>query len=132
MKNLVLATIGFFLCASGTPDLHAQQPPRTLLRADLAGVPDPEIIIQAVDIPPGGATPWHIHPGGHEIAFVLEGETAAEIEGEAARSARSGELIHVLPNVPHMGRNSSNAAPLRLLVIRIKDKAQPLMVPVKR
>jgi hypothetical protein len=31
-----------------------------------------------------------------------------------------------------MGRNSSSAAPLRLLVIRIKDKAQPVMVPVKR
>jgi uncharacterized RmlC-like cupin family protein len=37
----------------------------------------------------------------------------------------------VPPNVPHVGRNASKTEPLKVLVIRIKDKSKPVMVPVK-
>jgi hypothetical protein len=35
-----------------------------------------------------------------------------------------------LPNVPHGGGNSSSTAPLKLLVIRVKDKTKPILVVV--
>jgi quercetin dioxygenase-like cupin family protein len=129
-------TFAGLLAASGI-GLHAQQTPsrtllpRTLLQADLQGIPGQEVIIQLVDIPPGGATPKHIHPDGHEIAFVLEGDTFVDIEGDARKSLKSGELVHIAPNIPHLGGNSSPTAPLKLLVIRIKDKSKPIMIPVQ-
>ncbi len=82
-------------------------------------------------IPPGGATPRHIHPDGHEIVYVLEGATTAEIDGRETRSYGVGEVVHVPPNVPHVGRNASKTEPLKVLIIRIKDKSKPVMVPVK-
>lgn len=94
-------TFAGLLAASGI-GLHAQQTPsrtllpRTLLQADLQGIPGQEVIIQLVDIPPGGATPKHIHPDGHEIAFVLEGDTFVDIEGDARKSLKSGELLSLI------------------------------------
>jgi len=128
MERALLVTVAA-LGAAGMA--QAQQPPRMLLQTDLAGVPGQELIIQAVDIGPGGATPWHSHPGGHEIAYVLEGQTAAEFKDAPARSAKAGELIHIAPDLPHLGRNPSNTDMLKLLVIRIKDKQQPILVPLK-
>lgn len=112
--------------------LLAQQPagpPPMLLRTDLAGVPGQEAILQFVQIPPNGRAPKHVHPDGHEIIYVLEGDTFLEMEGQPPRSAKAGQVLHVPPNIPHGGGNSSATAPLKLLVIRIKDKSKPIMVP---
>jgi quercetin dioxygenase-like cupin family protein len=112
----------------------AQQPtgpPPMLLRTDLAGIPGQEAILQFVQIPPGGRAPKHVHPDGHEIIYVLEGETFLEMEGQQPRSAKAGQVLHVPPNIPHGGGNSSATAPLKLLVIRIKDRSKPIMVLLK-
>jgi len=37
----------------------------------------------------------------------------------------------VPPNVPHIGRNASATEPLKVLIMRIKDKSKSVMVPVK-
>lgn len=112
---------------------YAQQKPtiQSLLRSDLQGIPGQETIMEVLTIPPGGATPRHIHPDGHEIVYVLEGATTAEIDGRETRNYRVGEVVHVPPNVPHVGRNASATEPLKVLIIRIKDKSKPVMVPVK-
>lgn len=112
---------------------QAQQKPtiQSLLQTDLAGIAGQETILEVLTIPPGGATPRHIHPDGHEIVYVLEGVTTAEIDGRATRDYRAGEVVHVPPNVPHIGRNASPTEPLKVLVIRIKDKSKPVMVPVR-
>ena len=123
-----------FLLAFTPSALFAQTPPtppRTLLQTDLQGVPGQEAMVQIVNIPPGAATPKHIHPDGHEIVYVLEGETVVEIDGAATKTFAAGELVHIAPNVPHLGRNASTSASLKLLVMRIKDKTKPIMIPVK-
>ena len=112
---------------------QAQQKPtiQQLLQSDLQGIPGQETILEVLTIPPGGATPRHIHPDGHEIVYVLEGSTTAEIDGREPRNYGVGEVVHVPPNVPHIGRNASKTEPLKVLIIRIKDKSKPVMVPVK-
>jgi quercetin dioxygenase-like cupin family protein len=118
----------------GGPDAgYAQQKPtiQSLLRSDLQGIPGQETIMEVLTIPPGGATPRHIHPDGHEIVYVLEGTTTAEIDGRETRNYGVGEVVHVPPNVPHVGRNASATEPLKVLVIRIKDKSKPVMAPAK-
>ena len=121
-------------CLVGMPtgilSQQAAAPPPPLLRTDLQGIAGQEAIVQFVQIPPNGRAPKHIHPDGHEIIYVLEGETVLEIDGQPPRSAKAGEVLHVPPNIPHGGGNSSATAPLKLLVIRIKDKNKPILVPV--
>ena len=131
---LLLALAGALILGRLGPEAaQAQQKPtiQSLLQADLQGIPGQETILEVLTIPPGGATPRHIHPDGHEIVYVLEGATTAEIDGRATRNYGVGEVVHVPPNVPHVGRNASKTEPLKVLVIRIKDKSKPVMVPVK-
>ena len=117
--------------AAGRCRPSRSRPSRQLLQSDLQGIPGQETILEVLTIPPGGATPRHIHPDGHEIVYVLEGSTTAEIDGRETRTYGVGEVVHVPPNIPHIGRNASTTEPLKVLIIRIKDKSKPVMVPVK-
>jgi quercetin dioxygenase-like cupin family protein len=132
---LLASSVGIALGVGpvGVGIAHAQQKPaiQSLLQADLQGIPGQETILEVLTIPPGGATPRHIHPDGHEIVYVLEGTTTAEIDGRETRNYGVGEAVHVPPNVPHVGRNASKTEPLKVLIVRIKDKSKPVMVPVK-
>jgi quercetin dioxygenase-like cupin family protein len=126
-------SFGVGLGLGGGGMVQAQQKPtiQQLLQSDLQGIPGQETILEVLTIPPGGATPRHVHPDGHEIVYVLEGSTTAEVDGRETRSYGVGEVVHVPPNVPHIGRNASKTEPLKVLIIRIKDKSKPVMVPVK-
>jgi quercetin dioxygenase-like cupin family protein len=130
---LLALGVGISLSQSGAGMAQVQQKPtiQTLLQTDLQGIPGQETILEVLTIPPGGATPRHIHPDGHEIVYVLEGATTAEIDGRETRNYGVGEVVHVPPDVPHIGRNASASEPLKVLIIRIKDKSKPVMVPVK-
>ncbi len=57
---------------------------------------------------------------------MLEGATTAEIDGRETRNYGVGEVVHVPPDVPHIGRNASATEPLKVLIIRIKDKSKPV------
>jgi quercetin dioxygenase-like cupin family protein len=130
---LLALGLGAGLGLGGGGTVQAQQKPtvQQLLQSDLQGIPGQETVLEVLTIPPGGATPRHIHPDGHEIVYVLEGSTTAEIDGRETRSYGVGEVVHVPPNVPHVGRNASTTEPLKVLIVRIKDKSKPVMVPVK-
>jgi quercetin dioxygenase-like cupin family protein len=125
--------IGLGLGEIGVGPVEAQQKPsvQTVFRADLENLPGQETILEVLTVPPGLATPRHMHPDGHEIVYVLEGVTRAEIDGRENRNYGVGEVVHVPPNVPHVGANASTTEPLKVLIVRIRDKSKPLMVPVK-
>jgi quercetin dioxygenase-like cupin family protein len=102
-----------------------------LLRTELEGVPGQEVVITTTEWAPGHRLPWHVHPGGHEFAYILEGEMTYEVEGHGTTVVKAGELHHVLPRVPRFGRNAGTTR-ARTLVFRVKDRAQPISVPVSR
>jgi quercetin dioxygenase-like cupin family protein len=105
---------------------------KTVLQSDLQGLSNRETIMQALDIAPGAVMPWHMHPDGHELAYVIEGTAVLEVDGQPARTIKAGEAFHVQPNLPHGGRNASATERLRLIVVRLKPKDKPVTVPVKR
>jgi quercetin dioxygenase-like cupin family protein len=105
--------------------------PVQLLRVDLEGVPGQEVVVTTSEWAPGQRLPWHVHPGGHEFGYVLEGEMTYEVEGHGTTVVKAGELHHVLPGVPHYGHNVSGR-PARTLVFRVKAKDQPVSAPVQR
>jgi len=80
---LLLAFGAGIILGQGAGRVEAQQKPtvQSLLQADLQNIPGQETMLEVLTVPPGGATPRHIHPDGHEIVYVLEGTTTAEIDG---------------------------------------------------
>lgn len=104
---------------------------KIVYRGDLANLPGQEVLIYASDWPPGFRLPWHVHPEGHELVYVLEGEQTFEVDGIGTKVVKAGEVIHTPPNVAHYGRNATDKLS-KTIVIRIKEKSQPVMVEVKK
>jgi quercetin dioxygenase-like cupin family protein len=113
--------------------VRAQAPaiPGLVLREDLNGLDGQEVIMQAVTLAPGGTIPWHKHPDGHEISFMLEGKAKLEIEGQGVRELAPGEGFHIQPGVVHRAFNDSGA-PAKIVVVRVNAKGRPIMVPVQK
>jgi quercetin dioxygenase-like cupin family protein len=104
---------------------------KELLAADLAGEPDKEVNIQLYTFAPGSSVPWHIHAGAHEFDYEIEGTLTLQREGQDSKSLKQGEAVYVAPNVVHRGLNLSRTQPAKVLVVRVKPKAEPLVTDVK-
>jgi quercetin dioxygenase-like cupin family protein len=104
---------------------------RQVLREDMNGLSGQEVVMQEAIIPPGGAIPWHKHPDGHEITYVIDGTLTLEEEGKPARTLKAGDGFHLQPGVVHRGSNDSGA-PAKIVVVRVTAKGKPLMVRVDK
>jgi quercetin dioxygenase-like cupin family protein len=95
----------------------------------LVGGNSQNMIMQVVTIPPNVATPWHIHPDGHEISYVMEGAVKIQIDKQPDRVVKAGEGFHINSNVVHRGVGEASGA--KLLIVRLKPKDKPVAQPVK-
>jgi len=130
--KFALAAVAFAVTAeAGSPAL-AQTPPgielKNVLRSDLNGLNNQETIMQYLTIAPKAVVPWHTHPDGHEISFVVEGELTLKEEGKGTRTLKAGEGFHVQPGTPHTAVNNG-ASPTKILVVRLNEKGKPVAVP---
>ena len=125
---------GLVVGALSTEYVHAQGPQyqtKQVLQTDLNNLPGQEIIVFASTWQPGFRLPLHVHPSGHEITYVVEGEQTFEIEGVGTRVVKAGEAIYTPPNTPHFGRNATDKVS-RTVVIRLKEKDKPITVEIKK
>ena len=137
--NRVIALAGVFAVGMvvgglSTKFVHAQAPQyqtNQVLQTDLNNLPGQEILVFASTWQPGFRLPLHMHPNGHEITYVVEGEQTFEIEGIGTKVVKAGEAIYTPPNTPHFGRNATDKIS-RTVVIRVKDKDKPIMVEIKK
>jgi quercetin dioxygenase-like cupin family protein len=110
----------------------AQYETRQVLRADLKNLPGQELLIFASTWQPGFRLPLHMHPDGHEVTYVVEGEQTFEVDGVGTHIVvRAGEALYTPPNTPHFGRNSTDRIS-KTIVVRIKDKDKPIAIDVER
>jgi quercetin dioxygenase-like cupin family protein len=131
MLTALFAT-GILVGIAGSAAINAQptgSPTRRLLSADLKGVPGQEILFFTTDWAPGQTLPCHVHPDGHEFAYLIEGELTFKIEGVGEKVIKAGEVGHILPGVAHYGRNASDKL-AKTLVVRVKERSKPIMVEV--
>ncbi len=125
---------GIAIGAGCSEIIHAQAPTyatRQVIQADLKNLPGQEVLLFASTWQPGFRLPLHMHPEGHEITYVVEGEQTFEIDGVGTRIVKAGEAIYTPPNTPHFGRNATDKES-RTVVVRIKAKDQPVTAEVKR
>jgi quercetin dioxygenase-like cupin family protein len=133
--NRVIAVGGVFAVGMVVGGLSTEfvraQPPQyestQVLRTDLNNLPGQEILVFASTWQPGFRLPLHMHPNGHEITYVVDGEQTFWIEGIGTKVVTAGEAIYTPPNTPHFGRNATDKIS-RTVVIRVKDKDKPIMV----
>jgi quercetin dioxygenase-like cupin family protein len=137
MKTRAVAAIlfgaGMLVGAVSSEIIHAQAPLATkqIFQTDLNNLPGQELLLYASTWQPGFRLPQHMHPEGHELTYVVEGEQTFEIDGVGTRVVKAGEAIYTPPNTPHFGRNATDSMS-KTIVIRIKAKDQPVAVDVKR
>ncbi|HEX6617048.1 MAG TPA: cupin domain-containing protein [Gemmatimonadales bacterium] len=131
VPNIAVAGfLGALLCAVGGP-LTAQQAVVTpLMTKELPDVPGKEALMLMVEYPPGSADPVHRH-NADALVYFLEGSVVMQVEGGEPVTLTAGQTFYEgLDDVHVVGRNASTTKPARFVVVLIKKKGAPALVPV--
>ncbi|MFB9125177.1 cupin domain-containing protein [Paraburkholderia dipogonis] len=102
-----------------------------LMTQPLDDYPGKEALMISVEYPPGAADPVHRHHA-HGFIYVLEGSIVMQVKGGKEVTLTPGQTFYEGPNDVHtVGRNASQTKPARFLVLLLKDKGAPVLVPEK-
>ena len=110
----------------------AQQPKVTsLMSKDLTENPGREALMITVEYPPGSSDPIHRH-NAHALVYVLEGSVVMQVKGGKQVTLTPGQTFYEGPDDVHVvGRNASKTKPAKFVVVLIKDKGAPVVVPAE-
>jgi len=125
-------TISLLLLSLMTSAVAAQEPDVvTVMSKELADIPGKEVVMITVEFPPGGADPVHRHDA-HGFIYVLEGSVVMQVERGKEVTLTPGQSFYEGPEDVHVvGRNASTTRPAKFLVVLVKGKGAPILVPVK-
>ena len=102
-----------------------------LMSKDLPEAPGKEALMILVEYPPGSSDPVHRH-NAHALVYVLEGSIVMQVKGGNQVTLRSGQTFYEGPGDIHVvGRNASSTKPAKFVVVLIKDKGAPVVVPAE-
>jgi quercetin dioxygenase-like cupin family protein len=103
----------------------------TLMSKDLKDNPEKEVVMITVEYPPGWSDPAHRH-FAQAFVYVLEGSVVMQLKRGPEVTLMPGQTFYEGPDDVHVvGRNASTTKPAKMLVILIKRKGEPILVPVK-
>ena len=104
---------------------------RPLLSKDLSNAPGKELVMISVEYPPGSTDPVHTHHA-QALVYVLEGSIVMQVRGGAPVTLTPGQTFYEGPDDVHIvGRNTSQNAPAKFLVVLVKDKGAPILTPIQ-
>jgi quercetin dioxygenase-like cupin family protein len=129
MKRTTISVLLLFLVTSPAA---AQQPDvATVMSKDLTDMPGKEMLMITVEYPPGGSDPVHRHDA-HAFIYVLEGSVVMQVKGGKEVTLMPGQSFYEGPDDVHVvGRNASKTTSAKFLVILVKKKGAPILVPLK-
>ena len=130
--SLTVGLISILMLWLMTSTVTAQQPDVVpLMSKDLKDIPGKEVLMITVEYPPGGSDPVHRH-NAHAFVYVLEGSVVMQVKGGQEVTLTPGQIFYEGPEDIHIvGRNASNTKSAKFLVILVKDKGAPALMPVK-
>ena len=98
---------------------------------DLPESPGLEVMVITVEHAPGGSSPVHRH-NAHAMVYVLEGSVVMQVKGGQQVTLTPGQTFYEGPDDVHvLDRNASSTKPAKFLVVLIKDKGAPVLVPAE-
>ena len=131
IPNIPIAGLVAVLFCAAAGRLTAQDAKVTqLMTKELADIPGKEALMITVVYPPGGADPVHRH-NAHAFVYVLEGSVVMQVKGQKPVTLTAGQTFYEGPDDIHVvGRSASSTKPAKLLVLLLKNKGAPALVPV--
>jgi quercetin dioxygenase-like cupin family protein len=126
------------IAASASTPAAAQQPApatkvTTLLKQALADYPGHEVLMLTLDIPPGGGSAAHRHPGHHVFGYVLEGSYKIKVGDGAETVLSKGQTFYEAPGQLHaVSANASQTEPAKVLAVLVAESGKPITVPEKQ
>jgi quercetin dioxygenase-like cupin family protein len=110
----------------------AQEPKVTsLMSKDLTENPGKEVLMITVEHAPGGSNAIHRH-NAQAFLYVLEGSVVMQLKGGQQVTLTPGQTFYEGPDDVHVvDRNASSTQPAKFLVVLIKDKGAPAVVPAE-
>jgi len=100
-----------------------------LFSKDLANLPGKEGLMMIVDYPPGSTDPVHRH-NANAFIYVLEGSIVMQVRGGKEVTLTPGQTFYEGPDDVHVvGRNASKTKPAKFVLVMVKDKGAPILVP---
>lgn len=113
---------------------HAEPPAAIVtpvMTKPLDDYPGKEALMIVVEYPPGAVDPVHRHHA-HGFIYVLEGSIVMQVRGGKEVTLTPGQSFYEGPNDVHtVGHNASQTKPAKFLVLLLKDKGAPVLVPEK-
>ena len=110
----------------GTP-VEAKVTP--VMSKDLPNLPGKEGLMLFVEYPPGSSDPIHRH-NANAFVYVLEGSIVMQVRGGQEVTLTAGQTFYEGPDDVHVvGRNASQTKPAKFVMVLLKDKGAPAVVP---
>ena len=131
MVSLLVVTasiLGTGKVLAAPPAPHADV--REIMTKELTDFPGKEGLMITVVYPPGASDPIHRH-NAHAFVYVLEGSVVMQVKGGKEITLTPGQTFYEGPNDIHtVGRNASTTKPAKFIVVLLKDKGAPVLLPV--
>ena len=97
----------------------------------LADIPGKEALMITVVYPPGGGDSVHRH-NAEAFVYVLEGSVVMQLKGGQPVTLTPGQTFYEGRDDVHVvDRNASDTQPAKFLVLLIKDKGAPAVLPAQ-
>ncbi|AJY14892.1 cupin domain-containing protein [Burkholderia multivorans] len=130
MKHaLLLALLGGVMAAGAQAAPSAIVAP--LMTKPLDDYPGKEAEMISVEYPPGAVDPVHRHYA-HAFVYVVEGSIVMQVKGGQSVTLKPGQTFYEAPGDLHtVGRNASLTQSAKFIVLLLKDKGAPVLVPEK-
>jgi len=124
-QKLVLA----LACLMSSTLLAQEARVTDLFSKDLANLPGKEGLMMIVDYAPGSVDPVHRH-NANAFIYVLEGSIVMQVRGGKEVTLTPGQTFYEGPDDVHVvGRNASKTKPAKFVLVMVKDKGAPVLVP---
>jgi quercetin dioxygenase-like cupin family protein len=131
LKVRKAALMAVLLCAFGGRLIAQEAIVTPLMTKELADMPGKEALMITVEYPPGSKDAVHRH-NAHAFVYVLEGTIVMQIKGGKPVTLTPGQTFYEGPSDIHVvGRNASSSKPARFVVLLLKDKGAPALVPAQ-
>ena len=132
--SCVAALIVMLGATAAAPARAQQQVPATkvtsLLKQMLADFPGREVVVVTLDIPPGGGSPPHRHPGHHIFGYVLEGTYKIRLDQGPEIILTKGQTFYEAPGQLHaVSANASQTEPAKVIAFIVAESGKPITVP---
>jgi quercetin dioxygenase-like cupin family protein len=126
--KLVAVTL---LCLVSGTALAEEAKVTPLMSKDLPDLPGKEALMITVEHAPGGSSAIHRH-NAHAFVYVLEGSVIMQLKGGQQVTLTPGQAFYEGPDDVHLvDRNASSTESAKFLVVLVKNKGAPALVPAE-